>query len=139
MNKVLTGWPLLWCRSLLTQEGICLTLDPTFKFLEVAYPYIARRLLTDEDPALRERLFQVHSASPRSHSILSAPINELCRTAAGKKQIILHLYATCKAQGETGGPTCYCCLKYCFKREERHKSSWRGAAKWFKGLHFCPS
>ena len=46
-------------RSLLTQEGVCLTLQPDFHFLEVAYPYIARRLLTDEDPALRERLFQV--------------------------------------------------------------------------------
>lgn len=46
-------------RSLLTQEGICMTLDPAFHFLEVAYPYIARRLLTDEDPALRERLIQV--------------------------------------------------------------------------------
>jgi len=46
-------------RSLLTQEGICMTLDPEFHFLEVAYPYVARRLLTDEDPALRERLFQV--------------------------------------------------------------------------------
>jgi len=46
-------------RSLLTQEGICLTLDPSFHFLEVAYPYVARRLLTDEDPALRERLIQV--------------------------------------------------------------------------------
>jgi len=46
-------------RSLLTQEGICMTLDPEFHFLEVAYPYVARRLLTDEDPQLRERLFQV--------------------------------------------------------------------------------
>ncbi|GAB4822222.1 hypothetical protein N2152v2_009268, partial [Parachlorella kessleri] len=46
-------------RSLLTQEGICMTLDPQFHFLEVAYPYVARRLLTDEDPALRTRLFQV--------------------------------------------------------------------------------
>lgn len=46
-------------RSLLTQEGICLTLDPEFHFLEVAYPYVARRLLTDESPALRERLLQV--------------------------------------------------------------------------------
>lgn len=46
-------------RSLLTQEGICMTLTPDFKFLEVAYPYVAKRLLTDEDPALRERLFQV--------------------------------------------------------------------------------
>ncbi len=49
----------LWRRSLLTQEGICLTLAPGFRFLEVAYPYIARRLLTDEDPILRERLFEV--------------------------------------------------------------------------------
>lgn len=29
-------------RSLLTQEGICLTLKPQFHFLEVAYPYVAR-------------------------------------------------------------------------------------------------
>jgi len=46
-------------RSLLTQEGICMTLDRNFHFLEVAYPYVARRLLTDEDPILRERLIQV--------------------------------------------------------------------------------
>ncbi|KAH9552254.1 hypothetical protein CY35_09G055500 [Sphagnum magellanicum] len=46
-------------RSLLTQEGICLTLQPDFKFLEVAYPYVAKRLLTDPNPALRERLLQV--------------------------------------------------------------------------------
>ncbi|GAB2222968.1 hypothetical protein Droror1_Dr00017101 [Drosera rotundifolia] len=46
-------------RSLLTQEGICLTLEPNFKFLEVAYPYVAKRLLTDPNPALRERLIQV--------------------------------------------------------------------------------
>lgn len=46
-------------RSLLTQEGICMTLVPEFKFLEVAYPYIANRLLTDSDPGLRQRLIQV--------------------------------------------------------------------------------
>mmetsp|Transcript_1126 Transcript_1126/g.3962 ORF Transcript_1126/g.3962 Transcript_1126/m.3962 type:complete len:185 (+) Transcript_1126:1692-2246(+) len=46
-------------RSLLTQEGICMSLEPDFKFLEVAYPYIAKRLLTDDDPALRERLLQM--------------------------------------------------------------------------------
>lgn len=44
-------------RSLLTQEGICMTLDPSFHFLEVAYPYIAKRLLTDA--TLRDRLIQV--------------------------------------------------------------------------------
>lgn len=36
-----------------------MTLSPEFHFLEVAYPYVARRLLTDDDPALRDRLFQV--------------------------------------------------------------------------------
>ncbi|KAK1256631.1 hypothetical protein QJS04_geneDACA024795 [Acorus gramineus] len=46
-------------RSLLTQEGICFTLQRDFKFLEVAYPYVAKRLLTDPNPALRERLIQV--------------------------------------------------------------------------------
>jgi len=46
-------------RSLLTQEGICMTLQPDFRFLEVAYPYVAKRLLTDRDASLRERLLQV--------------------------------------------------------------------------------
>merc|ERR1719223_2397541 len=36
-----------------------MTLVPEFKFLEVAYPYIANRLLTDSDPGLRQRLIQV--------------------------------------------------------------------------------
>lgn len=46
-------------RSLLTQEGICMTLQPEFRFLEVAYPYVAKRLLTDSDSTLRDRLLQV--------------------------------------------------------------------------------
>eukprot|EP00249_Psilotum_nudum_P015685 c25466_g1_i1 orf=143-2233(+) len=65
-NQLVYQYPLriperfsLVIRSLLTQEGICLTLQPDFKFLEVAYPYVAKRLLTDPDPALRERLLQV--------------------------------------------------------------------------------
>lgn len=28
-------------------------------YMQVAYPYVAKRLLTDPDPALRERLLQV--------------------------------------------------------------------------------
>jgi hypothetical protein len=48
-------------RSLLTQEGICLTLKPAFHFLEVAYPYTARRLLADA--SLRDRLFQVRGGA----------------------------------------------------------------------------
>ncbi|TAE58434.1 MAG: AarF/ABC1/UbiB kinase family protein [Nostocales cyanobacterium] len=46
-------------RSLVTQEGIALSLDPNFKIVEVGYPYIARRLLTGESPALRRRLLNV--------------------------------------------------------------------------------
>ena len=44
-------------RTLLIQEGICLTLNPDFRFLEVAYPYVAKRLLTDN--SLRGRLLEV--------------------------------------------------------------------------------
>ena len=46
-------------RSLITQEGIALSLNGEFKIIEVAYPYIARRLLTGESPELRRRLLNV--------------------------------------------------------------------------------
>jgi predicted unusual protein kinase regulating ubiquinone biosynthesis (AarF/ABC1/UbiB family) len=46
-------------RSLVTQEGLALSLNPNFKIVDVAYPYVARRLLTGESPALRRRLIEV--------------------------------------------------------------------------------
>lgn len=46
-------------RSLVTQEGLALSLNPEFKILEVAYPYVAKRLLTGETPQLRRRLIEV--------------------------------------------------------------------------------
>ena len=46
-------------RSLVTQEGIALSLNRNFKIVEVGYPYIARRLLTGESPDLRRRLLNV--------------------------------------------------------------------------------
>lgn len=46
-------------RSLVTQEGIALSLNPDFKIVDVAYPYVARRLLNGETPALRHRLIEV--------------------------------------------------------------------------------
>lgn len=46
-------------RSLVTEEGLALTLNPDFKIVEVAYPYVARRLLNGESPALRRRLIEV--------------------------------------------------------------------------------
>ena len=65
-NKLLYLYPIrvperfsLVIRALLTQENICLTLDPNFNFLEAAFPYVARRLLTDPEPNLRMRLLKV--------------------------------------------------------------------------------
>ncbi|MFM7448269.1 MAG: ABC1 kinase family protein [Leptolyngbyaceae cyanobacterium] len=46
-------------RSLVTQEGLALTINPDFKIVEVAYPYVAKRLLTGESPRLRRRLLEV--------------------------------------------------------------------------------
>jgi predicted unusual protein kinase regulating ubiquinone biosynthesis (AarF/ABC1/UbiB family) len=46
-------------RSLVTQEGLALSLNPDFKIVEIAYPYVAKRLLTGESARLRERLLEV--------------------------------------------------------------------------------
>jgi len=43
-------------RSLLTLEGIALSVDPNFKILGAAYPYFAKRLMEDPDPQLRDSL-----------------------------------------------------------------------------------
>lgn len=46
-------------RSLVTQEGLALSLNPSFKIVEVSYPYISRRLLTGESEQMRRRLLDV--------------------------------------------------------------------------------
>jgi predicted unusual protein kinase regulating ubiquinone biosynthesis (AarF/ABC1/UbiB family) len=43
-------------RSLVTLEGIAINVDPDFKVLSKAYPYVAKRLLTDPAPELRSSL-----------------------------------------------------------------------------------
>ncbi len=43
-------------RSLVTLEGIAIRVDPNFKVLSKAYPYIAKRLLTDPSTELRSSL-----------------------------------------------------------------------------------
>ncbi|MEL7505450.1 MAG: AarF/ABC1/UbiB kinase family protein [Cyanobacteria bacterium J06554_6] len=43
-------------RSLVTLDGIAITVDPEFKVLSKAYPYVSKRLLTDPAPELRESL-----------------------------------------------------------------------------------
>ena len=43
-------------RSLVTLEGIAINVDPEFKVLSKAYPYVSKRLLTDSAPQLRASL-----------------------------------------------------------------------------------
>jgi predicted unusual protein kinase regulating ubiquinone biosynthesis (AarF/ABC1/UbiB family) len=46
-------------RSLVTQEGIALSLNPEFKIVEIGYPYVAQRLLNGETPEMRRRLIEI--------------------------------------------------------------------------------
>ncbi len=46
-------------RSLVTQEGLALSINSDFKIVAIAYPYVSRRLLTGESPELRRRLLEV--------------------------------------------------------------------------------
>jgi aarF domain-containing kinase len=41
-------------------EGIALVGDPSFALVDEAYPYIAKRLLTDESPRLQARTSRMH-------------------------------------------------------------------------------
>ncbi|MEL6439377.1 MAG: AarF/ABC1/UbiB kinase family protein [Cyanobacteria bacterium J06621_8] len=43
-------------RSMVTLEGIAIGIEPDFKVLSKAYPYVAKRLLTDPAPELRASL-----------------------------------------------------------------------------------
>jgi predicted unusual protein kinase regulating ubiquinone biosynthesis (AarF/ABC1/UbiB family) len=51
-----TPYYALIIRSLVTLEGIALSVDSDFKILGAAYPYFARRLMEDPDPQLRNSL-----------------------------------------------------------------------------------
>ncbi len=46
-------------RSLVTQEGVALSLNPNFKIVEIGYPYVAQRLLNGETPEMRRQLIEV--------------------------------------------------------------------------------
>ena len=43
-------------RSMVTLEGIAIGIDPNFKVLSKAYPYVAKRILSDPAPELRSSL-----------------------------------------------------------------------------------
>ena len=46
-------------RAVVSQEGLALRLDPDFKIVQVAYPYVARRLLAGDTAEMREKLLEV--------------------------------------------------------------------------------
>ena len=46
-------------RAVVSQEGLALRLDPEFKIIRIAYPYIAKKLLTDNSDEIVNILMQV--------------------------------------------------------------------------------
>jgi predicted unusual protein kinase regulating ubiquinone biosynthesis (AarF/ABC1/UbiB family) len=46
-------------RAVVSQEGLAIRLDPGFRVLQVAYPYVARRLLAGDTAEMREKLMEV--------------------------------------------------------------------------------
>ena len=46
-------------RAVVSQEGLAIRLDPSFKILQVAYPYVARRLLSGDSAEMRDKLLEV--------------------------------------------------------------------------------
>jgi len=46
-------------RAVVSQEGLALRLDPEFKILKIAYPYIAKKLLTDNSEEILDILVEV--------------------------------------------------------------------------------
>ena len=91
-------------RSLVTQEGLALSLNSDFKIVDVAYPYVARRLLLGETPALRQRLLEV-----------------LFKDGQLQWQRLENMLTI--ARGETGFnviPTAEVGIRYLFSEEGRH-------------------
>ena len=46
-------------RAVVSQEGLALRLDPNFRIIAVAYPYVARRLLAGDTREMRDKLLDV--------------------------------------------------------------------------------
>ncbi len=71
-------------RSLITLEGIALSVDPDFKILGAAYPYFARRLMEDENPELRNSLKEMLFDE---NSLKLERLNDLLTSATKEKQL----------------------------------------------------
>ena len=71
-------------RSLITLEGIALSVDPDFKILGAAYPYFARRLMEDENPELRNSLKEMLFDE---NSLKLERLDDLLASATKEKQL----------------------------------------------------
>ncbi len=71
-------------RSLITLEGIALSVDPNFKILGAAYPYFARRLIEDENPELRNSLKEMLFDE---NSLKLEKLDDLLTSASKEKQL----------------------------------------------------
>ena len=71
-------------RSLITLEGIALSVDPNFKILGAAYPYFARRLMEDENPELRNSLKEMLFDE---NSLKLERLDDLLKSATKEKQL----------------------------------------------------
>ncbi|WP_269623921.1 ABC1 kinase family protein [Prochlorococcus marinus] len=71
-------------RSLITLEGIALSVDPDFKILGAAYPYFARRLMEDENPELRNSLKEMLFDE---NNLKLERLDDLLKSATKEKQL----------------------------------------------------
>lgn len=76
-------------RSLVTLEGVALSLSPQFKIVAVAYPYVAKRLLTDESPAIRQRLLDVLTQGGHFHWQRLESLIQIARLDSDKPNLTL--------------------------------------------------
>ena len=89
-------------RAVVSQEGLALRLDPDFKIIAVAYPYVAKRLLAGDTREMREKLLEVlfdsdgHLRLERLESLLEvigtdapAPGAELIPVASAGLRLLL--------------------------------------------------
>ena len=89
-------------RAVVSQEGLALRLDPEFKIIGIAYPYVAKRLLAGDSMEMREKLMEVifdnngHLRLERIESLLKvisqdavAPDAELIPVAGAGLKLLL--------------------------------------------------
>ena len=81
-------------RAVVSQEGLALKLDPDFKIIGVAYPYVAKRLITGETQELVEILLDVIFDKKGGLNLerIQSLLNVISKDIEGNSSDILELY-----------------------------------------------